>query len=243
MGRFSEGFDQLVADFFPRREDRRPVGLSEDRAEHRGDHVLVRLGDQREQVAGEVDPTALVRRALQAAAQRRDQPGMLVGDHQPDPGQAPSAQVGQKCPPERLLLAVAHGQAEDLPATGGRDPGRHHHRLGHHLPQAGLAHMQVGRVEVDVGEAGVPERTSPERTHHLIESGANPRHLGLGDPGIDTQGLHQVIDRTSRNPMHVGLHHHRVQGLIDPPPRLQDHREERALAQLRDLQRNIPGLR
>ena len=27
------------------------------------------------------------------------------------------------------------------------------------------------------------------------------------------------------------------------PPRLQDHREERALAQLRDLQRNIPGLR
>jgi len=77
MGRFSEGFDQLVADFFPRREDRRPVGLSEDRAEHRGDHVLVRLGDQREQVAGEVDPTALVRRALQAAAQRRDQPGML----------------------------------------------------------------------------------------------------------------------------------------------------------------------
>ena len=35
------------------------VGLGEDRAEQRGDHVLVRLGDQGEQVAGEVDPTPL----------------------------------------------------------------------------------------------------------------------------------------------------------------------------------------
>jgi len=91
MGRFSEDFDQLVADFFPRREDRRPVGLSEDRAEHRGDHVLVRLGDQRQQVPGEMDPAALVRRTLEAATQRSNQTGVLVGDHQPDPGQTPPA--------------------------------------------------------------------------------------------------------------------------------------------------------
>jgi len=42
--------------------------------------------------------------------------------------------------------------------------------------------------------------------------------------------------------VHVGLHDHGVQGLIDPPARLQDHREERALAQLRDPQRHVPGL-
>jgi hypothetical protein len=29
----------------------------------------------------------------------------------------------------------------------------------------------------------------------------------------------------------VGLHHHRVQGLIDPAPRFEDDREERALTQ------------
>ena len=115
-----------------------------------------------------------VRDALETATQRGDQPGVLVGDHQPHPGQTPAAQVGQKRPPERLLLAVAHGQAEDLPTTGGRDPGRHHHRLGHHLSEAGLAHMQVGGVEVDVGEAGVPERAAAERTDRLIQAGADP---------------------------------------------------------------------
>src|SRR5215210_6611134 len=43
-------------------------------------------------------------------------------------------QVGQECPPERLLLAVPDGQAEHLAAAGGGDPGGDHDRLGHHLP-------------------------------------------------------------------------------------------------------------
>src|SRR4030095_1325868 len=73
-------------------------------------------------------------------------------------------QVVQKRPPERLLLAVAHGQAEHLPTAGGGDPGGHYDGLGHHLPEAGFAHVQIGRVEVDVGEAGVPERAG-RRTH------------------------------------------------------------------------------
>jgi hypothetical protein len=38
------------------------------------------------------------------------------------------------------------------------------------------------------------------------------------------------------------LHHHRIQGLVDPPPRLQDRREERAPPQLRDPQLHIAGL-
>jgi hypothetical protein len=81
-----------------------------------------------------------------------------------------------------------------------------------------------------------------ERTHRLIQAGADPRHLGLGDPGVDAQSGDQVIDRTGGDPVHVGLHDHRVQGLIDPPAWFQDHREERALTQLRDPQRHIPGL-
>jgi hypothetical protein len=51
-------------------------------------------------------PAPLVCGALEAAAQRGDQAGVLVGDHQPDPGQAAGLQVGQERPPERLLLAV-----------------------------------------------------------------------------------------------------------------------------------------
>ena len=39
--------------------------MGEDRAEHRGDHVGVGLGDVSQEVAGEVDPAPLVARALE----------------------------------------------------------------------------------------------------------------------------------------------------------------------------------
>ena len=41
--------------------------------------------------------------------------------------------------------------------------------------------------------------------------------------------------------MQVGLHHHREQRLIDPPAPFEQRREERAGAQLGDLQLQIPG--
>ena len=74
------------------------------------------LGTMGEQVAGEVDPAALVRRALEATAERGDQAGVLVGDDQPHPGQAALLQRGQEAAPEHLVLAVADVEAEDLPA-------------------------------------------------------------------------------------------------------------------------------
>ena len=42
--------------------------------------------------------------------------------------------------------------------------------------------------------------------------------------------------------MDVGLHHHRMQRLVDPAARLEDTGEERALAQLRDRQLDVAGL-
>ncbi len=89
----------------------------------------------------------------------------------------------------------------------------------------------------------MPERAGAERADDLVESGTDPRHLGFGDAGLHTHRLDQVVDRTGRDTVHVGLHHHRVQGLIDPPARLEDRREERALAQLRDSQFHVTGLR
>jgi len=41
----------------------------------------------------------------------------------------------------------------------------------------------------------------------------------------------------------VGLHHHREQGPIDPPATLENGREEAAVAQLRDREFDIAGLR
>ena len=61
-------------------------------------------------------------------------------------------------------------------------------------------------------------------------------------PDVDAERVDQVVDRAGRHPVDVGLHHHRVQGLVDPPARLEDRREERALAQLRDAQLDVTGL-
>ena len=81
---------------------------------------LWRLGHQREQVAGEVDPAALVPDALEDPAEGGDQAGVLVGDDQPHPGQAALLQGAQEAAPEHLVLGVADVEAEDLPAAGRR---------------------------------------------------------------------------------------------------------------------------
>lgn len=91
---------------FPGRADRGSVGLGEDRAEHRGDHVAVRLGHVGEQVAGEVDPATLVPGTLKGPLQRLDQTGVLIADHQPHSVQTALLQGGQEAAPERLVLAA-----------------------------------------------------------------------------------------------------------------------------------------
>lgn len=57
--------------------------MGEDRAERGGDVVGLGLGDVGEQVASKVDPAPLVGGALEAAPQRRYEPGVLVWDDQP----------------------------------------------------------------------------------------------------------------------------------------------------------------
>ena len=75
----------------------------------------------------------------------------------------------------------------------------------------------------------------------LVEVGADPRHLGLGDAAVSTQSLDQVVDLPRRDAVQIGLHHHREQRLIHPPAALQQTREEAAGAQLRDPQLQVPG--
>ena len=55
----------------------------------------------------------------------------------------------------------------------------------------------------------------------LVQPGADPGHLRLGDPG-PAQRDDQVVDRAGGHAVDVGLHHHRIQGLVDPPARRQD---------------------
>jgi hypothetical protein len=102
--------------------------------------------------------------------------------------------------------------------------------------------LQVGGVQEDVRELDVGEAPGPEGGHLGVQLPADPAHLGLGDPAVHPEGRHQVVDLPGRHAVDVGLHDHGEQGPVDPPPPFQQGREERALAELRDLQLQVAGL-
>jgi hypothetical protein len=138
--------------------------------------------------------------ALEGPLEGGDEAGVLVGDHQLDTAQAAFLQVGQERPPEHFVLGVADVEAEDLAAAVGGDPGRDDHRHRDDLG-GGVANMQVGGVEVDIREPGVVEPPGPERGDDLVETGADPRDLGLGDAAVSTQGPDQVVDLAGAHPV------------------------------------------
>ena len=57
---------------------------------------------------------------------------MGVGDDQLHPAQASSLERSQERRPEGPILAVTHGEAQDLAAAITAHPGGHHHGLGDH---------------------------------------------------------------------------------------------------------------
>ena len=75
------------------------------------------LGHQRQQVAGEVDPAALVAGPLQDAAQCGYQAAVLVGDHQLGALEAAFLQGAQEAAPKHLVFGVADIDAQHLAAA------------------------------------------------------------------------------------------------------------------------------
>lgn len=80
-----------------------------------------------------------------------------------------------------------------------------------------------------------------EGGHHLVQAGADARDLRFGDARVDPECSDQVVDGAGGHARDVGVHHHGVQRLVDTPAGLEDQREERALAQLRDSQVAVTG--
>jgi hypothetical protein len=77
-------------------------------------------------------------------------------------GESASFQSGQEAAPEHFVLAVGHVQAQHFPAAAvGGDAGGDHDDHGDDLG-GGVAHVQVGRLEVDVRELGVVQRAGTQ---------------------------------------------------------------------------------
>jgi hypothetical protein len=85
---------------------------------------------------------------------------------------------------------------------------------------AGLAHLQVGGVDPEIGPVAL-DRPVEEGLHPLVDLLAQPADLALGD-AAHAHRLDQVVDRAGRDALDVGLLDHRGQRLLGHPPRLQE---------------------
>ncbi len=157
------------------------------------------------------------------------------------PARPRALRVAQERSPEGAVLRIADGEAEHLPVAVGGYPGGDHHGLGDH--PAVDPRLAVGRVEEHVRERLVGQRPVGERTDLGVQIGADPADLTLADAGVGTQRADQVIDLARGDAVQIGLHHHREQRLINPPPALQQRGKKRPGPQLGDPQLQIPGRR
>ena len=141
--------------------------------------------------------------------------------------------------PERLGLGIANLEAEYLPSAVCCDTDRDHDRLRHDaLTHAGFA---IGCVDKHVRVGRLRQAAGLELGDVLIKLGADARYLGLRDPSISAECFHEVIDFSSRDPVYVGFHHDREQGLVDSATPFEQGGEERSLPEFRDTQIQIPG--
>ncbi len=105
-----------------------------------------------------------------------------------------------------------------------------------------LPDVEVGGVQVHVGEGHVIQPPLPERVDHLVERRADPGDLRAADPRAHPEGRHQLVDGPGGDPVDVGLHHHGVEGLVDARAALEHARKERALTELGNIRLHVTGL-
>ena len=85
---------------------------------------------------------------------------MVIGDHELDAAEPPSAQPLEEGGPKGPVLGIAHLDAEHLTVALGRDAGGHDDRARDH--PAAHAALHVGGVGEDVGEGDVVQTAFAE---------------------------------------------------------------------------------
>ena len=176
---------------------------------------------------------------MQDRADRGLQAGVGVGDDQLHPVEAAGLQRAQERGPERPVLAVADVEAQHLAAAVGGDPGGDHDRLGHH-PVVRPGPCSRWRRGTRTGRS----MSARDRSRNAATSSSRSAQIrdtsDLEIPVSAPSALTRSSTLRVRDPVQVGLHHHREQRLVDPAAPLQQRREERPGPQLRDPQLQIP---
>ena len=150
--------------------------------------------------------------------------------------------MGDELRPEGLGLAVAHLETQQFATAIAIHAHRHHRGTGGDLLGLALAAIEIRGIQVHIGVAAALQWPIQEGLHLLVDLLTDATHLRLGDAALGAQRRHQGIDLAGGDAVDVGLHDHRVQGLIDPAARLQDRGNEAAGSQFGDLQREITHL-
>ena len=94
------------------------------------------------------------------------------------PSSPRSVRVTQELGPEGLVLAVADVHTEDFAVAVSPHAGGDHHRFGDDL--AGVADVDIGRVQPDVGKRLMVQPSLPQDGDVVVNELADPRYLGQG---------------------------------------------------------------
>ena len=186
-----------------------------------------------------MDPTALPGGTDEDRCDGGHETQVVVGDDELDAGEPARSKRAEEGRPEGPVLGVAHLDAEHLSVAVRSHAGRHDDGAGDHA--AVHSRLHIGGVREHVGELSV-EATCTKGLQVLVELGADARHLGLGDPRRRPERLHEVVDLSRRDAVHVGLHHDGIQRTVDAPAPLKERGEEGSLPELRDLELEIARL-
>jgi hypothetical protein len=155
------------------------------------------------------------------------EPGVRVGDDQLDATQAAGLQGSQERSPERAVFAVPDIETRGLRGARRRRPRRPRPRPGRSpggSPGPCSRSRPGTRRERPSGQG---PGWVPERCDLGVQAGADPAHLGLGDPAVRAECLDQVIDLAGRGALQA----------------LQQRREERSSPQPGDLQVQVSRCR
>src|SRR5215203_3690825 len=211
---------ELVGDMAQRLAGADTIRLNERLAECGRRHALLDLGHVGQRVAHPVHAATLPRGAHDPA-DRRLQPLVRVGDDQLHAMQTAANHALEERGPERLGLARADMQADDLPLAVG--VGGHGDYGGDRDDATALALLEVGGVQPKVGPAA-GERAVEEGTDTIVDVLAQLADRALAD-ACEAPRLDQVVDAPGRDATDPGFLDHGDQRLLRRLPGLEEGRE------------------